>query len=144
MKTEEHKDISAASQESAGTKNYRSIFKATSLFGGVQVYQILIQIIKSKILAVLLGPSGIGIQGLFQSALDLVKQGSSMGIAQSAVRDVAEAHGSGDVDRINETVSILRKIVWWGHPPTKKKKRLIQKLKRGGRGSKGKNKHKNT
>ncbi len=91
---------------------YRSIFKATSLFGGVQVYQILIQIVKSKILALLLGPTGIGIQGLFQSALDLVKQGTSMGVAQSAVRDVAEAYGSGDKNRINRTVSILRKIVW--------------------------------
>ena len=52
-------------------KNYRSIFKATSLFGGVQVYQILIQIIKSKFVAVLLGPAGVGIMGLYQSGLQL-------------------------------------------------------------------------
>ena len=52
--------------------SYRSIFKATSLFGGVQVYQILIQIIKSKFVAVLLGPAGVGIMGLYKSGLQLI------------------------------------------------------------------------
>ncbi len=93
--------------------SYRSIFKATSLFGGVQVYQILIQIIKSKFVAVLLGPAGVGIMGLYQSGLQLVQQISSMGLAQSAVRDVSEANGSNDLHRIANTVTVVRKLVWF-------------------------------
>lgn len=100
-------------QNKEAQSSYRSIFKAMSLFGGVQIYSILIQIIKSKIIAVLLGPLGVGIQGLYQSALDMVRQATSFGIAQSAVRDVAEASSSGDNSRINRTVAILRKIVWF-------------------------------
>lgn len=92
--------------------SYRSIFKATSLFGGVQVYQILIQIIKSKFVAVLLGPAGVGIMGLYQSGLQLVQQISSMGLAQSAVRDVSEANGSNDLQRIAKTIIVVRKLVW--------------------------------
>lgn len=92
--------------------SYRSIFKATSLFGGVQVYQILIQIIKSKFVAVLLGPAGVGIQGLYQSGLQLVQQLSSMGLSQSAVRDVSEASGTNDTQRIAKTVTVVRKLVW--------------------------------
>lgn len=92
--------------------SYRSIFKATSLFGGVQVYQILIQIIKSKFVAVLLGPAGVGIMGLYQSGLQLIQQLSSMGLAQSAVRDVSEANGSNDMQRIAKTVTVVRKLVW--------------------------------
>ena len=92
--------------------SYRSIFKATSLFGGVQVYQILIQIIKSKFVAVLLGPAGVGIMGLYQSGLQLVQQFSSMGLANSAVRDVSEANGSNDILRIAKTVTVVRKLVW--------------------------------
>lgn len=92
--------------------SYRSIFKATSLFGGVQVYQILIQIIKSKFVAVLLGPVGVGIMGLYQSGLQLIQQLSSMGLSQSAVRDVSEANGSNDMQRIAKTVTIVRKLVW--------------------------------
>ena len=92
--------------------SYRSIFKATSLFGGVQVYQILIQIIKSKFVAVLLGPAGVGIMGLYQSGLQLIQQLSSMGLSQSAVRDVSEASGSNDMQRIAKTVTVVRKLVW--------------------------------
>lgn len=92
--------------------SYRSIFKATSLFGGVQVYQILIQIIKSKFIAVLLGPAGVGIMGLYQSGLQLIQQLSSMGLSQSAVRDVSEANGSNDFHRIEKTVTVVRKLVW--------------------------------
>lgn len=92
--------------------SYRSIFKATSLFGGVQVYQILIQIIKSKFVAVLLGPAGVGIMGLYQSGLQLIQQISSMGLSQSAVRDVSEANGSNDIQRVAKTVTVVRKLVW--------------------------------
>lgn len=98
--------------------SYRSIFKATSLFGGVQVFQILIQVIKSKFVAVLLGPAGVGIMGLYQSGLQLVQQITSMGLSQSAVRDVSEANGSNDIQRIAKTVTVVRKLVWitgfWG------------------------------
>ena len=93
--------------------SYRSIFKATSLFGGVQVYQILIQIIKSKFVAVLLGPAGVGIMGLYQSGLQLVQQISSMGLANSAVRDVSEANGTKDIQRIAKTVTVVRNLVWF-------------------------------
>lgn len=92
--------------------SYRSIFKATSLFGGVQVYQILIQIIRSKVIAVLLGPAGVGIIGLFQSGLQLIQQMTNMGLAQSAVRDVSEANGTGDTQRISKTITVVRRLVW--------------------------------
>ena len=100
--------MSEKSQES-----YKNILKATSIFGGVQVYQIIIQIIKSKIIAVLLGPMGVGVLGLYQSAIDLFKNLTSMGLAQSAVRDVSEAKGSNDIKRIERTTTVVRKLVWF-------------------------------
>ena len=50
-------------------KGYRTAFKATSLFGGVQVVTILIGILKSKLVAVWLGVTGFGIMGLFNSSM---------------------------------------------------------------------------
>lgn len=94
------------------TTSYRKIFKATSLFGGVQVYQILIGIIRSKFVAVLLGPAGMGIQGLYQSAIQMVQSFSSLGLSSSAVRDVSEANGSGDAHRIGLTVAVVKRLVW--------------------------------
>ena len=94
------------------TASYRSIFKATSLFGGVQVYQILIGVIKSKVIALLLGPLGMGIQGLYQTTLDLVKSVSAFGLESSAVRDISEAHSSGDSQRLVKVVAIIKRLVW--------------------------------
>lgn len=110
--SEEVKDIQSTEKKN-DTSSYRSIFKATSLFGGVEVYNILIHIIRSKFIAVLLGPFGIGVQGLYQSALDLIRQVTSLGLSQSAVRDIAEAHGTGDIKRISRSVTVLRRIVWY-------------------------------
>lgn len=95
------------------TRSYKNIFKATTLFGGVQVYQILISVIRSKFVAVLLGTVGVGLLGLYQSTLGLVQSITSLGLAQSAVRDVSEANGSGDMERIGKTVSAFRKLVWF-------------------------------
>ena len=49
--------------------SYRQIMKATSIFGGVQVFQIFFQVIRSKFIAVLIGPVGMGIVGLLTSTL---------------------------------------------------------------------------
>lgn len=91
---------------------YRSIFKATSLFGGVQVFNILIQIVKQKFIAILLGSTGMGISGLYTSATQLIQGLTSMGLSSSAVKDVAEANGSGDFQRISRVVTVIRKLVW--------------------------------
>ncbi len=92
--------------------SYKSIFKATTLFGGVQVYQIIIGIIRSKFVAVLLGAAGLGIQGLYQSTIQFIQSITALGLSQSAVRDVSEANGSGDAERIGKTVYALRRLVW--------------------------------
>lgn len=94
------------------TSSYRSIFKATSLFGGVQIWKILINIIKQKFIAILLGPTGMGISGLFLSATSFVESFTAMGLSTSAVKNVAEAGATGDVQRINKVVATLRKLVW--------------------------------
>lgn len=110
--SEEVKDIQTESSAASQTSSYRSIFKATSLFGGVQVYQILIQLIKSKFIAVLLGPMGVGIIGLYQSGTQLIQNITNMGLSSSAVRDVSEANGTGDQLRIAKTINVVRRLVW--------------------------------
>jgi O-antigen/teichoic acid export membrane protein len=92
--------------------SYREIFKATSLFGGVQVFKILISIIRSKIIAVLLGPSGMGIAGLLTSTTGLISALTNFGLGTSAVRNVAEAKESGNKTRIAKVVTIFRRLVW--------------------------------
>jgi O-antigen/teichoic acid export membrane protein len=93
-------------------KSYRQIFKATSLFGGVQVFNIVISIIRSKFIAVLLGPAGMGIAGLLTSTTSLISGLTNFGLGTSAVRDVAAANESGDTFLISKVVKVFRRLVW--------------------------------
>lgn len=93
--------------------SYRQIFKATSLFGGVQVFNILIGIVRVKYVAVLLGAIGVGIMGLLNAPLQLLMSITGLGIAFSAVRDVSEAHGSGNQTSIAKTITTLRRWSWF-------------------------------
>jgi O-antigen/teichoic acid export membrane protein len=93
-------------------KSYREIFKATSLFGGVQVINIIIAVVRSKFVAVLLGPTGMGISGLLYATTDFISRLTNFGIGTSAVKNVAEAASTGDEKRVVRVVTVLRKLVW--------------------------------
>lgn len=94
------------------TTSYKSIFKATSIFGGVQVFNILVTLIRSKALAVLIGTAGMGLNGLFMASLNLIKTISSLGISESAVRDISKAHSTGDTEHIGRTFTVFRRWIW--------------------------------
>jgi len=88
--------------------------KATSIFGGVQVFNILIQIVRSKFVAILLGPSGMGFFGLLTTTINLVGSITNLGLSNSAVRNIAAANNGSDSENdISYTVSIFRKLVWF-------------------------------
>lgn len=86
--------------------------KATSIFGGVQALQIIIRIISSKFIAVLLGPLGIGIAGLLNATVSLVSASTSFGLSTSAVKDIANAHTSGNVERLAVITKVFNRLVW--------------------------------
>ena len=92
--------------------SYRQIMKATSLFGGVQVFNILISIIRSKVIAVLLGPAGMGIMGLLNSTIGLIGSLTNFGLGTSAVKDIAAAHNTENSNRIAIVVTVFRRFVW--------------------------------
>lgn len=93
--------------------SYRQIFKATSLFGGVQAFQIFIGVIRTKFVAILLGAAGVGIIGLLNAPLNMIMSITGLGIAFSAVRDVSEANTGGDKTRIAITIQTLRRWSWF-------------------------------
>ena len=70
--------------------SYRQIVKATSLFGGVQFFQIIISVIRSKFVAILLGPAGMGIVGLLTATTGLVAGLTNFGLGTSAVKNISD------------------------------------------------------
>jgi len=92
--------------------SYRQIVKATSIFGGVQIFMVLISILRSKFIAVLLGPAGMGIVGLLSSATGLISAFTNFGLGSSAVKDVSAANSTEDENRIAIVIRVFRKLVW--------------------------------
>jgi len=86
--------------------------KATSIFGGVQVFNIVISIIRSKFVAILLGTTGMGIMGLLTSTTGMISSLTNLGLGTSAVKDIASAYSTGDEKRIGIVVSVFRLMVW--------------------------------
>ncbi|MGV3697901.1 oligosaccharide flippase family protein [Flavobacterium sp.] len=92
--------------------SYRSIMKATSIFGGVQVFNILITLIRGKAVAILIGTAGMGLNGLLLSGLNLIKTITSLGISESAVKDISKAYNSNDEKHIRITFQVFRRLIW--------------------------------
>jgi O-antigen/teichoic acid export membrane protein len=90
----------------------KQILKSTGIIGGSQVIGVLVGILRTKIVAVLLGPEGVGLTGVYQATLDIIRSVTGLGIQFSSIRDVAEAHGSGDEERIGKTFALLKRWVW--------------------------------
>ncbi len=53
-------------------------------------------------MALFLGPSGVGLFGLYGSISDIVHSLAGLGIQGSGVRQIAAAVGTGDAERIAE------------------------------------------
>lgn len=91
---------------------YRSSFAATLLFSGVQIYQIFIRIIKSKFVALFIGPVGMGISSLLHSTTDTISAATNLGLNTSSVKTIAAANREGNVETIAKNVTALRRLIW--------------------------------
>jgi len=94
--------------------SYKQIIKATSLFGGVQFFNILISILKSKIIAVLLGTAGVGIITLLNSTMNLLINITSFGLESSGIKYISETKGASkdNTPKTFEVISVFKKLVF--------------------------------
>lgn len=91
----------------------RVIAKAAALFGGVQVVSILCSIIRTKVIAVLLGSVGIGIIGLYNSAIETITALTGLGLRSSSVREISEAHKQENDSELSRIVTVVRRWSWF-------------------------------
>ena len=89
--------------------SYGQILKSSALIGGSSMVNIAIGIIRTKAMAVLLGPDGFGLMGVYGSIANLAQSIAGMGVNSSGVRQIAEAVGSGETERIARTAVVLRR-----------------------------------
>lgn len=91
--------------------SHRQIFKSTALIGGTQVINMGIGIVRTKALALMLGPAGMGLAGLYMAATGVIGSVAGLGLNISGVRQIAEAAGTNDEIRIARSIITLRRVV---------------------------------
>ncbi|HEX8272060.1 MAG TPA: O-antigen translocase [Longimicrobiaceae bacterium] len=87
-------------------QSYRQILRATSIVGGGNVLIILVGLARTKALAILLGPSGVGLMGLLLGVMTTGATLFGLGLGTSGVREIAST--GGDLARL----SAVRKTLW--------------------------------
>lgn len=87
----------------------RGLIKSMLVSGSAQVVNILISIVRVKVLAVLLGPSGVGLLSIYNSLQDMVAQIAGLGIGSSGVREIATAKGE------EATLNRVRRVLVAAH-----------------------------
>lgn len=87
---------------------YSHILRYTGLFGGVQGLNILIGIVRNKLVAMILGPNGMGLISLFNSTIKLVSDSTSFGISMSAVRNISEDFDRQNIEKLEADVALVR------------------------------------
>ena len=90
--------------------SYHEIFKSSAIIGGSSIVNMLIGLVRTKAMAVMLGPAGLGLMGAFTSITDLARTFAELGINSSGVRQIAESVGTGDTNKIARTVTVLRRM----------------------------------
>lgn len=90
-------------------KSYGEILKSTGIIGGAQVIVILIGIIRTKIIAVILGPLGYGISSSLQATVDLMRQATGFGLNYSAVREISQEAISNDKQAKGRILTVLKR-----------------------------------
>jgi PST family polysaccharide transporter len=83
---------------------------STSITGGASVINILIGIVRTKVVAILLGPVGIGLIGLYQAFVLTATTTAGLGIATAASREIAQANGRED----RHAIAVTRRALFLG------------------------------
>jgi len=89
-------------------ESYSHVLKYTGVFGGVQGLNVLVGLVRNKFVALLLGPAGMGLVSLFNTAVNFISQATHLGISFSAVRHVSELYDQQDTDQMAHYVKVVR------------------------------------
>jgi enterobacterial common antigen flippase len=103
--------VSADTPHAAQRSSYAEILRSTTLIGGSALVNVAIGIVRTKVMAVLLGPAGFGLLGVYSAIADMARSLAGMGLQSSGVRQIAQAVGANDAAQLARTAVVLRRTV---------------------------------
>ena len=87
---------------------YGHVLKYTGIFGGVQGLNVVVSLVRNKFVALLLGPSGMGLVSLFNTTVTFISQSTHFGISMSAVRHLSDHPDDDAHPQIQHFVKVVR------------------------------------
>ena len=90
------------------SSSYSHILKYTSIFGGVQGLVILVGMVRNKLIALLLGPQGMGLMALFNSTVRLISDTTGLGLGMSAVRELSRLYDEEHHEDLKSRIELIR------------------------------------
>ncbi|NOG31677.1 O-antigen translocase [Halomonas sp. TBZ9] len=87
------------------SSNSRGLIRSMLIIGSAQVVKIAISIVRMKLIAVLLGPAGIGLLGIYNNLQQMVGNVAGLGMGSSGVRQIASAKE--DAQTLNRVKQVL-------------------------------------
>lgn len=90
--------------------SYRQILRSSSIIGGASVINILVSLLRTKVSAMLLGPAGVGLIGLFTNLVATGSGVAGLGFGNVGTRQIAQATATEDPTRI----ATARRALFWG------------------------------
>ena len=87
----------------------RGLIRSMLLTGSAQALSIILSIVRMKVLAVLLGPSGVGLFSIYVNLTEMITQTAGLGMGSSGVREIASARGE------EATLSRVRRVLFAAH-----------------------------
>jgi antigen flippase len=94
------------SAQGAARQSYATILRSSAIMGASFAIVMVFSFARMKVMALLVGPSGVGLLGVLSTVLDLTVAIAGLGVAQSGIRQIAAA---GDDDARATTA---RAIQW--------------------------------
>lgn len=94
--------VPAVSPPAPTEGSHRRILWATSILGGATAVNVLISMVRTKLVAVLLGPAGVGLMGMYVSITALAQTFAGCGLATAGVKELAAARASGEAQRLRD------------------------------------------
>lgn len=79
--------------------SYRQVLRSSSIIGGASVVNVLLGLVRMKAAAVLLGPAGVGLIGVFSNLVGVAISLASLGLGNAGTRQIAAADGNPDAAR---------------------------------------------
>ena len=87
--------------------SYRALFKSSFLIGGAQVIFLLAGLLKMKVAAVLLGPVGIGLVGLYINLMQASATVAALGVGHAGTKHISTSFAQGNTEGVENSRQTL-------------------------------------